>query len=252
VGAPGRAGGRPQPRGFASIAAGRLAALAQVIPELQGFRTPLLVSVDQILWSVQQAAELPVDAAVTGVAAYVEEVCGRLRDSVDRAAKAPLDAKSRLAFESAIGQAGGELNSVRQLLDLLLQATERSDTELDIEEVIDVAFSSPPRTNPRAALVKVIAAYSHDGSDFRARPGVILPLISIGVAMAPGEPKDPVFLSAVCRRGEPVVFTMCATARWAATEYMVEAPLVVPPTLVSAQTAARLASGSSSSAGQGV
>src|SRR5882757_10884488 len=39
-------------------------ALAQVIPELQGFRTPLLVSVDQILWSVQEAAELPVDAEI--------------------------------------------------------------------------------------------------------------------------------------------------------------------------------------------
>ncbi len=124
----------------------------------------------------------------------------------------------------------------------MLQATERSDTELDIEEVIEVAFSSPPRTNPRATLVKVIAEYVHDGSDFRARPGVLLPLISIGVAMAPGPPKDPVFLSAVCRRGEPAVFTMCRDCPVGGDEYMFEGPLVVPATLVSAQTAARLAS----------
>ncbi len=219
-------------------------ALAQIIPELQGFGTPLLVSVDQILWSVQEAAELPVDTAVAEVGAYVQAVCSRLRSSLDLALRAPLDAKSRLSFESALGQAGAQLNSVRQLLDLLIQATERSDTELDIEEVIEVAFSEPPRTNPRASLVKVVAAYVHDASEFRARPGVLLPLISIGVGMAPGPAKDPVFVSAVCRRGEPVVITTCRDCPVSGNEYLFESPLIVPPTLVSAQTAARLAGGS--------
>src|SRR5439155_22084419 len=173
-------------------------------PELKGFGTPLLVSVDQILWSVREAAELPVDAAVAEVGAYVEALCERLRDSLDHA-KAPLDAKSRLAFESALGQAGAELNSVRQVLDLLIQATEKSDTELDIEEVLEVTFSGPPRTNPRASQVKVVAAYTYDGSEFRARPGVLLPLIGVAVAMAPGSPTDRVYVSAVCHRGEPVI-----------------------------------------------
>lgn len=219
-------------------------ALAQIIPELKGFGTPLLVSVDQILWSVQEAAELPVDTAVAEVGAYVQALCGRLRDSLELALRAPLDAKSRLCFESALGQAGAELNSVRQLLDLLIQATERSDTELDIEEVIQVAFSEPPRTNPRASLVKVVAGYVHDGSEFRARPGVLLPLISIGVGMAPGPVKDPVFVSALCRRGEPVVITMCRDCPVAGDEYLFESPFIVPPTFVSAQTAARLVGGS--------
>jgi hypothetical protein len=219
-------------------------ALAQIIPELQGFGTPLLVSVEQILWSVQEAAELPVDAAVAEVGAYVQVVCGRLRDSLDRALRAPLDAKSRLSFESALGRAGGELNSVRQLLDLLIQATERSDTELDIEEVIEVTFSGPPATNPRANLVKVVAAYAHDGTEFRARPGVLLPLISIGVAMAPGPANDPVFVDAVCRRGEPVVIKFCRDCPVNGDEYIFEPPLVVPPSLISANTAARLASAS--------
>src|SRR5882672_469044 len=143
-------------------------AIAQIIPELKGFGTPLLVSVDQILWSVQQAAELPVDTAVAEVGAFVQALCGRLRASLELALRAPLDAKSRLSFESALAQAGAELNSVRQLLDLLIQATERSDTKLDIEEVIEVAFSDPPRTNPRASLVRVVTAYVHDGCEFRA------------------------------------------------------------------------------------
>jgi hypothetical protein len=219
-------------------------ALAQIIPELKGFGTPLLVSVDQILWSVQEAAELPVDAAVAEVGAYVQVLCTQLRGSLERALRAQLDAKSRLSFEGALAQAGAELNSIRQLLDLLIQATERSDTELDIEEVLEVVFSAPPRTNPRASFVKVIAAYLHDGSEFRARPGVLLPLISVGVAMAPGNPKDTVFVSAVCRRREPVVITFCRDCPVTGDEYMFEPPVLVPPTRVSVETAARLASAS--------
>jgi hypothetical protein len=218
--------------------------LAQIIPELRGLGTPLLVSVEQILWSVREAAHLPVDAAVTEVGTFVQMACGRLRDSLDRALKAPLDAKSRLAFESALGRCGSELNSVRQLLDLLLQATEKSDTELDIEEVIEVAFSAPPRTNPRANTVKVIAAYTYDGSEFRARPGVLLPLISVGVALAPGAPTDPVFVNATCRKGEPVIVTTCRDCPADGDEYVFEPPVVIPPTLVAAQTAASLAGGS--------
>jgi hypothetical protein len=216
-------------------------ALAQIIPEL---KTPLLVSVDQILGSVQDATQLPVEAAVAEVGAFVQAVGGRLRASLDRAQATPLDAKSRLSFEGALSQAGAELNSVRQLLDLLVQATERPDTELDIEEVLEVAFSAPPRTNPRATLVKVVAAHTHDGSEFRARPGVLLPLISIGVGMAPGSARDRVFVQAVCRGGQPVVFTMSRDCPVEGDEYTFEPPLVVPPTLVAAQTAARLSSAS--------
>jgi hypothetical protein len=219
-------------------------ALAQIIPELQGFGTPLIDSVDQILWSVQEAARLPVDAAIAELGSYVQTVCGRLHDSLDRALRAPLDAKSRLSLESALGRAGGELNSVRQLLDLLTQATERSDTELDIEEVIEVAFSAPPPTSLRTNLVKVVAAYAHDGSEFRARPGVLLPLIAIGVAMAPGPSNDPVFVDAVCRRGEPVVIRLSRDCPVSGDEYVFEPPLIVPPSLISADTAARLASAS--------
>src|SRR4051812_34017423 len=65
-------------------------ALAQVIPELKGFNGPLLLSVDQILQSVQDAADLPVDEAVTQVGAYVQRVGARLHDSLERALGAAL------------------------------------------------------------------------------------------------------------------------------------------------------------------
>jgi len=218
-------------------------ALAQVIPELKGFGPPLLVSVDQILRSVQEAADLPVDAAVAEVGAYAQAVGGRLQDSLERALGAALDAKSRLSFESSLALAGAELNSVRQLLDLLIRATERSETELDVEEVVQVAFSAPSGNGRRANPVKVVASYARDGSEFRASAGVLVSLVGLGVALAPGDPKDPVFVHAVCRRGEPVVITLARDCPAEGEEYAFEPPFVVPPSLVCAQTAARLASG---------
>jgi hypothetical protein len=219
-------------------------ALAQVIPELKGFGVPLLVSVDQILRSVQEAAELPVDGAVAEVGAYVKAVGGRLHDSLERALGAALDAKSRLTFESSLAQAGAELNSVRQLLDLLTRATERSETELDVEEVLQVAFSAPSGNGRRTSPVRVVTSYARDGSELRASAGVLVPLVAWGVALAPGDPKDPLFVHAVCRKGEPVVITLARDCPAEGDEYAFEPPFVVPPSLVCAQTAARLASGS--------
>jgi hypothetical protein len=219
-------------------------ALAQVIPELKGFNGPLLVSVDQILQCVQEAAELPVDEAVMEVGAYVHGVGARLHDSLERALGAALDAKTRLSFESSLAQAGAELNSVRQLLDLLIHATERLETDLDLEEVIDVAFSAPSGNGRRTSPVRVIASYQRDGSEFRASAGVLVPLVTLAVALAPGHRSDPVFAHAVCRAGEPVVVSLDRDCPAEGDEYSFEPPFVVSPSLVCAQTAARLAAGS--------
>src|SRR5260221_4474784 len=65
-------------------------ALAQIIPEL---KTPLLVSVDQILGSVQDATQLPVEAAVAEVGAFVQAVGGPRRAALHRPEEAPADAQ---------------------------------------------------------------------------------------------------------------------------------------------------------------
>jgi hypothetical protein len=62
--------------------------------------------------------------------------------------------------------------------------------------------------------------------------------------MTPGDPADPVFVHALCRQDAPVVLTTsrdCPPAQ--GDEYSFEPPVLIPPSLVCAQTAARLASG---------
>jgi hypothetical protein len=219
-------------------------AIAQVIPSLQGVCDPLAMSVDQILRQVRGTATGSVEAATAALEAFMPVVVDRLRVSLEQRSGAAVDAKGRLAFENAIVLVGAELNSIRQLLDLLVRATEDSATDLSIQEVVHETFVVSSRAGSPRNAVKVFASYETDGSGFRASPQVLMPLISIGIAMARGTGSDPVFLEAACLHDEAVQIMISRTGSPSAEEYTFEPPLVVPPTLVCAQTATRLAGGS--------
>jgi hypothetical protein len=220
-------------------------AIAEVVPSLKGACDPLAMSVDHILQQVRGTAAGSVEAATTALEAFMPGVVDRLRASLDqRSGAAAIDAKGRLAFENAIVLVGAELNSIRQLLDLLVRATEDSATDLSIQEVVHETFVVSTRTGSSRNQVKVLTSYETDASSFRASPQVLMPLIAIGIAMARGAAEQPIFLEAVCLHDEPVQITIAQSGPPGAEEYVFEPPLVVAPTMVCAQTAARLAGGS--------
>ena len=218
-------------------------AIAQVIPGLKGSCDPLAMSVDQILKQVRGMATAPVEAATAELEGFIPSVVDRLRAALDQRSGAAVDAKGRLAFENTIVLIGAELNSVRQLLDLLVRATEGSDTELSIQEVVHETFLATFRPGPLRNPIKVLASYETDASDFRASPQILMPLISIGIAMARGAADAPVFLQAICMQDEPVQIIVSRAGPPGTEEYTFEPPLILPPTLTCAQTAARLAGG---------
>jgi hypothetical protein len=219
-------------------------AIAEVVPSLKGACDPLAMSVDHILQQVRGTAAGSVEAATTALEAFMPSVVDRLRASLDQRSGGAIDAKGRLAFENAIVLVGAELNSIRQLLDLLVRATEDSATDLSIQEVVHETFVVSTRTGSSRNQVKVLTSYEMDASSFRASPQVLMPLIAIGIAMARGAAEQPVFLEAVCLHDEPVQITIAQSGPSGAEEYVFEPPLVVAPTMVCAQTAARLAGGS--------
>jgi hypothetical protein len=218
-------------------------AIAQVIPGLKGSCDPLAISVDEILQQVRAVANGSVEAATAELEAFIPGVVERLRGALDQRSPAAVDAKGRLAFENAIVLVGAELNSIRQLLDLLVRATQRSDTDLSIQEVVHETFVASFRPGSPRNSIRVLASYETDGSDFRASPQILMPLISIGVAMVRGAPDEPVSLEAVCVQDEPVQIIVSRGVACGTEEFTFEPPLIVPPTLVCAQTAARLAGG---------
>jgi len=218
-------------------------AIAQVIPGLQGSCDPLAMSIDQILKQVRSMAKRPIEAATAELEAFTPGVVERLRVTLNQRSVGAFDAKGRLAFEHAIVIAGAELNSARQLLDLLVRATEESYTDLSIQEVVHETFVASFRPNPPRTPIRVLASYEMDASDFRASPHVLMPLISIGIAMVRGAPDEPVCLQAICIQDEPVQIIISRAGPPGTEEYSFEPPLIVGPTLVCAQTAARLAGG---------
>ena len=182
-------------------------ALGQVIPGLKGLCDPLSAAVEQILEHVAasnatSARPIAIDAALTSLRGYVPEVCDRLRTALDKVAGVALDAKSRLSFEAAIVRAGAELNSVRQLLDLLVRAVEGSHTELFIEELLQATFS--PTVSNRAGQA------SREGDRvLRGRcerfsgepPGLDAAHYAGAISAARASTGDRVSLSATCRQG---------------------------------------------------
>jgi hypothetical protein len=218
-------------------------ALAQVIPGLRGLCDPLLASVHQMLAQVRVSAELPVEGACYELASFATTVCERLRVSL--ASNAAMDARSRLAFESTIVRSGAELNSVLQLLDLLIRATERSDTELHIDEVVSVLFTPAARPIARKQAVTVVASYAGEGTGFEANPHVLIPLVSAGIAMvhaAQAAPEDRIFFSAVCH-DDSLMVAITNDCPVPGKAHLFDPPVIIPPTLECARTAANLVSG---------
>jgi hypothetical protein len=218
-------------------------AIAQVMPGLQASCDPLAMSFDQILQQVRGVANGPVEAATAELEAFMPGVVERLRSALDQRSGAAVDAKGRLAFENAIVLVGAELNSVCQLLDLLVRATERSDTDLSIQEVVHETFVVSFRPGLPRNPARVLASYEMDGSDFRASPQILMPLISIAIALVRGAADEPIFLQAICMQDEPVQIIISRDGPRGTEEYTFEPPLIVPPTFACAQTAARLAGG---------
>jgi hypothetical protein len=217
-------------------------ALAQVIPGLRGLCDPLEASVHQMLAQVRVSAEVPVDGACDQLAGFATTVCNRLRVSL--ASHTALDARSRLAFESSIVREGAELNSVLQLLDLLVRATERSDTELHIDEVVSVLFTPATRPMARREAAKVVVSYTGESIGFDANPHVIISLVSIGIAMvhaAQGTSDDPIYLSALCQ-DDSLAVAISNDCPLPGKAHLFDPPLIIPPTLECARTAASLIS----------
>jgi hypothetical protein len=211
-----------------------------VIPGLRGFCDPLLVSLEQILEHARKAAPQSIEPAAAQLDGYAASVCGRLRSALDRATHQPMDAKTRLALEADIVKCDAELNSVRQLLDLLIHATEHSETDLFIEEVVRLAFSNGSRSVSGTNLVLLTASYTRDGSGFRASTQVLVPLLVLAAAWVRASSAGSLYLSASCREDAPVLVTISYDGPKDGEQLAFEPPLVITPTLACAEAAARL------------
>jgi hypothetical protein len=210
-------------------------ALAQVIPGLRDLCDPLSASADEV------RVRLGEPQAASQLADFLRDASGRLRSVLDWAVNADMDAKSRLSFESQVQRMVAELSTARRLLDLMVRAAERADTELDIAEVMQVSFAGSTRGVAGPIAIKVVSATSGDTPVLHASVQVIAPLVGFGVALVQRGPDIAVAVHATS--AEQVVTIAISRASLEGDVHVFQPPLVIPPVVACARAAAELGGG---------
>jgi len=157
-------------------------ALHSVLPDVAAGCAPMRATVEGLLTAVAARAEL-----VTACQALQSYFCPRLTlldDELRGAAERPLSAKSRLGLEQVITRLSLELDTARGLLDLLLEAVSGRSVQVDLAELVQQSFASPPsggswNRNQIAATLSVIEA----DLEVALNPRIATALVSLGVEL---------------------------------------------------------------------
>lgn len=218
-------------------------ALAPVIPGLHELCDPLQASVDEIHRYVEATTTTPTIEPVQALAAQIRATCDRLRLALEQASASAMDAKARLAFEAEIQEVGADLNSVRQLMTLLAHATDapEGEVDLDVREVVSEVFETASRREPwLSKQVPVVISFSGESFGLRARAQVVVPLIGIGLALVHRAVLGPLSLDAISRPGHPPFIVISGRPPGQGDGRVFEPPPLTAPSVVCAETAARL------------
>jgi hypothetical protein len=217
--------------------------LAPVIPDLHELCDPLQASVAEIHRYVNATTTSSTIDAVQALSAQIRATSDQLRLALERAGASAMDAKARLALEAEIQGIGADLNSVRQLMTLVANATESPKTavDLDVREIIREVFEMASRRDPRSSKqVPVVVSFSGDSFGVKARPQVVMPLIATGLSLVHRSVGGPLSLDAISRPGHQGFVVISARPGQEGEGQAFEPPPLTAPSVVCAETAARL------------
>jgi len=217
-------------------------ALVSVIPGLEELCHPLHASIDELLGYASAGDAASTGAAVRALSAQIGATCERLRSALAEATASAMDAKARLAFEVEVRAVGVELHGVRQLMTLLRRATEApyAEVDLDIREVVREVFAAASRRDPHLSnRVPVVTCFQGESFGLRGSPQIVMPLLGIGLALVHRAVQGSTSLEAVCRPGQPVVIHISPEPAQGEI-HSFDPPTLIGPSLICAETAARL------------
>jgi hypothetical protein len=218
-------------------------ALAPVIPGMHELCDPLQASVAEIHRYVNATSTTSTIEALHALSDQIRTTCDRLRLALGQAGASSMDAKARLAFEAEIQDIAADLHSVRQLMTLLAHATDspQADVDLDIREVIREVFAMASRRDPRRSKqVPVMVTFSGDSFFLQARVQVVMPLIGIGLALVNAAAPGPLSLDVISRPGHAPFIIISRRPGQGADGQAFEPPPLTEPSVVCAETAARM------------
>lgn len=218
-------------------------ALMAVLPGLREQRKPVSQALAYI--AAQLRAHEEARPALEELLAFVAVARGRFAHAVDRATLGGLHtARERLAFEGEASRILPDFHAASDLLRLLLVSVSGKPTDIDLREVIEQAFVSSQRRGAlRLPIVSAVVALPDTPCSLHASPAVVMPLITLAVALVHRKTGDKPSLFADCASDGSLALVI--SDRPAEGDCLSLHPAeIILPAISCAQTAARLSGGS--------
>ncbi len=162
-------------------------ALSAVIPNVHASCEPLLGAVRELLAALR--GELPDSHAPDALEAFFAPRVEALEQALAAAQRGPLNAKSRLALEAAVGKSAHELDSARALIDLLDDALHGPAVRVDLLELVRSAATWERADTDGMVTVEATLATPASSIELVVNPRLAMWLLGVSIQlMAEGEP----------------------------------------------------------------
>jgi hypothetical protein len=151
--------------------------LATVIPDAHASCAELRAAVGELLEVLSRKLQ-PDTRATDALRSFVLPHIAELEAALGRAISRPMTAKNRLGLERVVSKLTRELDSARELIDLLEEATSAPGIPLDLVELLQQTFKgessseSGPRLQPELDLPS-------EGAEVNVSPRVAMALFTI-------------------------------------------------------------------------
>jgi hypothetical protein len=214
-------------------------ALTAVIPDVQGSCAAMRRAVREMLDEI--GSEFPSPPPTDELRAFFEPRINELERSLTLAMRTPINARARLDLENVLGRLSRELDTARELLDLLEDAVEGPTVRLSLLEIVRHGVVSPDRRLPQADALSATISSTPEGLELLVNSRVARALVTTGANLvAGGDPRVELTLLIGRLDGRE---SGLRVRRGSAEGERIVVPVrpLIPPTLPCVEAAARLA-----------
>jgi hypothetical protein len=159
-------------------------ALTAVIPDVQASCAAMRRAVRELLDEI--GSEFPSPAPTDELRAFFEPRINELERSLTLAMRTPINARARLDLENVLGRLSRELDTARELLDLLEDAVEGPTVRLSLLEIVRHGVVSPDRHLPQASALTATISSTPEGLELLVNSRVARALVTTGANLVAG------------------------------------------------------------------
>lgn len=196
-------------------------------------------------WMDALGEDASLHSAKAGLSEFVFPRIAELEAALRDGTTKPMTARMRLSLEDVVARSAFELESARELLQLLEDSVFSRRVRLDPRELVRETFATPPSARAEGrALVSATLSSMDTGGEIEISPRVAMTLVALGVELVGARPGRETPHVLVTSDGESTCTVQITRRAYATGEPLVLASRgVIEPTLSCLQAAAELTRG---------